>query len=72
VIWTATICSTSVSRPRCIASVIRDGMFVDLFGQEIYISLRKLSYQRWIDATAHYQSGQRAGQNPDARPNRPE
>ncbi len=42
-----------------VVSVIRAGIFVDLFGLETYISLRELSYQRWIDATAHFQSGQR-------------
>jgi predicted RNA-binding protein with RPS1 domain len=42
-----------------IVSVIRAGVFVDLFGLETYISLRELSYQRWIDAAAHFQSGQR-------------
>jgi ribosomal protein S1 len=42
-----------------VVSVIRAGLFVDLFGVETYIPLRELSYQRWIDATAHYQSGQR-------------
>jgi ribosomal protein S1 len=34
-------------------------MFVDLFGLETYIPLRELSYQRRIDAAAHYQPGQR-------------
>jgi predicted RNA-binding protein with RPS1 domain len=42
-----------------VVSVIRAGMFVDLFGIETYIPLRELSYQRWIDASAHYQPGQR-------------
>jgi predicted RNA-binding protein with RPS1 domain len=42
-----------------VVSVIRAGMFVDLFGLETYISLRELSYQRWIDAAAHFQPGQR-------------
>ncbi len=42
-----------------VVSVIRAGIFVDLFGAECYIPLRELSYQRWVDATAHYQSGQR-------------
>lgn len=42
-----------------IVSVIRAGIFVDLFGLEIYIPLRELSYQRWMDAAAHYQPGQR-------------
>lgn len=40
-----------------VVSVIRAGIFVDLFGAECYIPLRELSYQRWVDATAHYQSG---------------
>jgi ribosomal protein S1 len=42
-----------------IVSVIRAGMFVDLFGLETYIPLRELSYQRWNDAAAHFQPGQR-------------
>ena len=42
-----------------VVSVIRAGMFVDLFGLEVYIPLRELSYQRWIDAAAHFQAGQR-------------
>jgi len=42
-----------------VVSVIRAGMFVDLFGLETYIPLRELSYQRWIDAAAHFQAGQR-------------
>ena len=33
-----------------IVSVIRAGIFVDLFGLEIYIPLRELSYQRLLDA----------------------
>ncbi len=42
-----------------IVSVIRAGIFVDLFGLEIYIPLRELSYQRWMDAAGHFQPGQR-------------
>lgn len=42
-----------------VVSVIRAGIFVDLFGAECYIPLRELSYQRWVDAGAHYQPGQR-------------
>lgn len=42
-----------------IVSVIRAGIFVDLFGLEIYIPLRELSYQRLMDASAHFQPGQR-------------
>ena len=42
-----------------IVSVIRAGIFVDLFGLEIYIPLRELSYQRWMDAAAHFQPGRR-------------
>ena len=33
-----------------IVSVIRAGIFVDLFGLEVYIPLRELSYQRLMDA----------------------
>ena len=42
-----------------IVSVIRAGIFVDLFGLEIYILLRELSYQRLLDASAQFQPGQR-------------
>ena len=42
-----------------VISVIRAGVFVDLFGAECYIPLRELSYQRWVDAAQHYQPGQR-------------
>ncbi len=42
-----------------IVSVIRAGIFIDLFGLEIYIPLRELSYQRWMDASTHFQPGQR-------------
>lgn len=42
-----------------IVSVIRAGIFIDLFGLEIYIPLRELSYQRLLDASAQFQPGQR-------------
>ncbi len=42
-----------------IVSVIRAGLFVDLFGLEVYIPLRELSYQRMLDAQDSFQSGQR-------------
>lgn len=42
-----------------VISVIRAGIFVDLFGAECYIPLRELSYQRCVDAAQHYQPGQR-------------
>ena len=42
-----------------IVSVIRAGIFVDLFGVEVYIPLKELSYQRWMDAQAYFQPGQR-------------
>ena len=42
-----------------IVSVIRAGIFVDLFGLEIYIPLRELSYQRLLDASSQIQPGQR-------------
>ena len=42
-----------------VVSVIRAGIFVDLFGVETYIPLRELSYQRWMDASLYYQPGQR-------------
>ena len=42
-----------------VVSVIRAGIFVDLFGAEAYIPLRELSYQRGVDAAAQFQPGQR-------------
>lgn len=42
-----------------IVSVIRAGIFIDLFGLETYIPLRELSYQRWMDAAGYFQPGQR-------------
>ena len=42
-----------------VVSVIRAGIFIDLFGLEIYIPLRELSYQRWMDAAAYFQPGER-------------
>lgn len=42
-----------------IVSVIRAGIFVDLFGLEVYIPLRELSYQRMLDAQTGFQPGQR-------------
>lgn len=42
-----------------VVSVIRAGIFVDLFGLEVYIPLRELSYQRMLDAQDCFQSGQR-------------
>ena len=41
-----------------VVSVIRSGIFVDLFGLEVYVPLRELSYQRLMDASA-FQTGQR-------------
>lgn len=42
-----------------VVSVIRAGIFADVFGVETYIPLRELSYQRMLDASASYQPGQR-------------
>lgn len=42
-----------------VVSAIRAGIFIDLFGVESYIPLKELSYQRWMDAAAHFQPGQR-------------
>lgn len=42
-----------------VVSVIRAGIFVDLFGLETYIPARELSYQRILDASSVYQPGQR-------------
>lgn len=43
-----------------VVSVVRSGIFVDLFGLEVFIPLRELSYQRMIDAETHFAPGQRA------------
>ncbi len=42
-----------------VISVIRAGIFVDLFGLEVYIPLKELSYQRMLDASGSFQPGQR-------------
>lgn len=42
-----------------VVSVIRAGIFVDLFGMEVYVPLRELSYQRMMDAAGYFQPGQR-------------
>lgn len=42
-----------------VISVIRAGIFADLFGVEVYIPLRELSYQRVMDAAGYFQPGQR-------------
>lgn len=42
-----------------IVSVIKSGIFVDLFGAECFISMKELSYQRIIDASAYFRPGQR-------------
>ncbi len=42
-----------------VVSVIRTGIFVDLFGVEVFIPLHELSYQRMMDAAYHFQTGQR-------------
>lgn len=42
-----------------VVSVIRAGIFADIFGAEVYIPLRELSYQRVMDASGYFQPGQR-------------
>lgn len=42
-----------------VVSVIRAGIFADVFGVEVYIPLRELSYQRVMDASGYFQPGQR-------------
>lgn len=42
-----------------VVSVVRSGIFVDLFGLEVFISIRELSYQRMISADGYFQPGQR-------------
>ena len=51
--------SVGITAETRVVSVIRAGIFVDLFGLEVYIPLRELSYQRWIDASTHFQPGER-------------
>jgi len=43
-----------------VVSVVRSGIFVDLFGLEVFIPLRELSYQRLMDAEGYFAPGQRA------------
>lgn len=42
-----------------VVSVVRSGIFVDLFGLEVFIPLRELSYQRLMDAEGYFAPGQR-------------
>lgn len=42
-----------------VVSVVRSGIFVDLFGLEVFIPLRELSYQRMMDAESYFAPGQR-------------
>ncbi len=42
-----------------VVSAIRAGIFIDLFGVESTFPFKELSYQRWMDAAAHFQPGQR-------------
>lgn len=42
-----------------VVSVIRAGIFIDLFGIEAFIPLSELSYQRMMDAATVFQPGQR-------------
>ena len=42
-----------------IVSVIRAGIFVDVFGVECFVPLRELSYQRIGNATAQFRTGDR-------------
>lgn len=42
-----------------VVSVVRSGIFVDLFGLEVFIPLRELSYQRLMDAEKYFTPGQR-------------
>lgn len=42
-----------------VMSVIPDGIFIDLFGIDVYIPLRELSYVRLSDAMGYYEPGDR-------------
>jgi len=48
-----------ISAEARVISVIQTGIFVDMFGLETFVPLREISYQRLVDATAHYQPGHR-------------
>ena len=48
-----------VSAEARVVSVIRAGIFVDLFGVETFITVRELSYQRLLDASSQFRTGQR-------------
>jgi len=50
---------TDICAEARVVSVIRAGIFIDLFGVESYIPLRELSYQRLMDAAGQFQPGQR-------------
>lgn len=42
-----------------VVSVFRAGVFVDLFGVEVFIAAKELSYQRMLDVNVQYRPGQR-------------
>ena len=42
-----------------VVSAIRAGVFADLFGLEVFIPIRELSYQRLVDASTQFRPGQR-------------
>lgn len=42
-----------------VVSVMRTGVFVELFGIEQFVPLSELSYMRWVDATVHMRVGQK-------------
>lgn len=42
-----------------VVSVIRSGIFVELFGLEVFVPMSELSYQRILDARDEFQPGQR-------------
>lgn len=42
-----------------VVSVVRSGIFVDVFGLEVFIPLSELSYQRMVDAESYFAPGQR-------------
>ncbi len=53
------VLSEGVCAEARVVSVIRAGIFADIFGAEVYIPLRELSYQRVMDASGYFQPGQR-------------
>ena len=57
--WGNNLLYSGVCAESRVISVIRTGIFIDMFGLEIFIPLKELSYQRMMDATGVFRPGQR-------------